>query len=73
MGGGIAEIAGNDTIMLSMLSSTDLSSGPTSIQLERQGYNDYRYLMWMPVAELASAIRTFDADNTVQLEHIYDY
>lgn len=71
-GGEIKEIAGNDDIMLSVLSNIP-QTDHTGIELPRQGYDDYRYLYWMPVHALAGTIRKFDASKAVRLEHIYDY
>jgi hypothetical protein len=71
-GGEIIEIAGNDEIMLSVLSDAQ-NPDLMGIELERQGYDDYRYLYWLPLKKLASSIRKFDENPEVRLEHIYDY
>lgn len=72
LGGEIVEIAGNDDIMMSLISKTQ-QSDLKGIALYRQGYNDFRYLYWVPLKDLATLIRKFDADQDIQLEHIYDY
>jgi hypothetical protein len=71
-GGEIKEIAGNNEIMMSVLSDAQ-QPDLMGIELKRQGYDDYRYLHWLPLKELADRIRKFDESAEVRLEHIYDY
>jgi hypothetical protein len=71
-GGEIKEIAGNNDIMLSALSE-ERQPSLNGIQIRRQGYDDFRYLYWVPLTQLGSKIREFEASKTIRLEHIYDY
>lgn len=72
IGGEIEEIAGNDDIMLSVL-STKFQPQLNAIEIKRQGYGDSRYLFWIPLKELATTIRNIDQNDLAALEHIYDY
>ena len=71
----IAEIAGNDDILLSYLGETapDLPSDAIMIsRTSRPGFNDYRYLISTKVSALASTLRALHRQRG-GLEHIYDY
>ena len=70
-GGQIVEIAGNDRVMISIISKLGQPNSLTV--LSRQGYDDYRSLFDVSLSELAQRIITLDEDNETQLEHIYDY
>ncbi|MCG6903282.1 MAG: hypothetical protein LJE68_11435 [Rhodobacter sp.] len=64
------EIAGNDDIMLTAISSHDYPGALFSF--DRQGYGDRRHLIALKVTELADWLRQA-ADSGLQLEHIHDY
>lgn len=65
------EIAGNDDIMLTVLSDApDFDRAIAS--LPRQGYGDYRHLVMLKVTELGARLRAYAAAG-VQVEHIHDY
>lgn len=65
------EIAGNDEIMLTVLSSD--SAHPDAIYSRaRQGSDDYRHLLLIPVSRIAETLRNFD-ESEIRLEHIHDY
>lgn len=71
----IAEIAGNDDILLSYLGETapELPSGATLIsRTSRPGFDDQRYLITTKVGALASTLRALHRQRG-GLEHIYDY
>jgi hypothetical protein len=70
-GGTFVEIAGNDTIMF-----TAVSSDPTARRavqsVPRQGYGDWRHLIVLPVGDLAGVLRQLPEDG-LKLEHVHDY
>ena len=70
-GANFVEIAGNDDILFTV-TSQDPQIDEALYSFERQGYNDTRGLILLPVAELAQALRMMDARN-LTLEHIHDY
>lgn len=65
------EIAGNDDIMLTVLSDNDTMDNAQST-MRRQGYNDFRHLIGVKVTDLADLLRTY-AQAGVTVEHIHDY
>ncbi|MEX0338729.1 MAG: hypothetical protein AB3N11_06780 [Arenibacterium sp.] len=65
------EIAGNDDIMLTAISTQPALTGAL-MSLPRQGYDDYRHLLLVKVARLGDLLRAMDAEN-LRLEHIHDY
>ena len=65
------EIAGNDDIMLTVLGRN--ATHPDAIYSRaRQGADDYRPLIVMPVSRLAETLRGLEASDTI-VEHIHDY
>jgi len=65
------EIAGNDQIMLTILSPN--ATHPDAIYSRaRQGADDYRHLVLLPVTSLAETLRRLDV-SAAKLEHIHDY
>ncbi|MFA3917308.1 hypothetical protein [Ruegeria hyattellae] len=65
------EIAGNDDILLTAISSqTEHSDALYSFA--RQGYGDYRHLIVVKVTDLAERLRQLNSDG-LELEHIHDY
>ena len=70
-GGEFVEIAGNDDILF-----TVISSAPTLdwalYSFARQGYGDTRHLILLPVADLGETLRGLDGQR-LTLEHIHDY
>ncbi len=70
-GGSIVEIAGNDDILVSVLSSNKQSRA-AFVTFPRQGYSDYRHLVNLQVNRLSDYIRA-SAESEEQLEHIFDY
>lgn len=65
------EIAGNDQIMLTVLSTA--AERPDAIaSMKRQGFDDHRHLILVPVSQLAAALRKLDG-SAQMLEHIHDY
>ncbi|NNE79864.1 MAG: hypothetical protein HKN18_06275 [Silicimonas sp.] len=68
-GADIAEIAGNDDILITTTGPNPDVEGPLYSFL-RQGYGDWRHLRVLPVADLASQLRQL---NGAQLEHVHDY
>lgn len=68
-GGDFVEIAGNDDIMFTALS--DQPTHPEAIfSFARQGYEDHRHLIVVPVISLAERLRNL---GELRLEHIHDY
>ena len=68
-GGDFVEIAGNDDIMFTALS--DQPTHPEAIfSFARQGYEDHRHLIVVPVVSLADRLRNL---GELRLEHIHDY
>ncbi len=70
-GANFRDIAGNDQIMFTALSSEGQIDGALA-SLPRQGYNDTRHLFLVPVTDLADILRGLDARG-LRLEHIHDY
>lgn len=70
-GGDFVEIAGNDDILLSVISQSSTLDGAL-YSFSRQGYGDTRHLMLMPVADLAAFLRGIETDGH-RVEHIHDY
>jgi len=67
----IVEMAGNDDIMLTVIS--DNPTLPDALfSFPRQGYGDYRHLLLVRVADLMNTLRGF-ADGPVTVEHVHDY
>jgi len=65
------EIAGNDDILLTAISSVPDAQGAL-FTFPRQGYDDYRHLVMVKVPELADRLRAF-MNGPLTLEHIHDY
>jgi len=65
------EIAGNDEIMLTVL-SRDAEHPGAIYSRARQGADDYRHLIVIPVSRLAKTLRGLDASDA-RVEHIHDY
>ncbi len=65
------EIAGNDDIMFTAI-SPNLVAQDAFLSFPRQGYDDYRHLIMVPVQSLAERLRGLDAVG-LRLEHIHDY
>lgn len=65
------EIAGNDQIMLTIL-SPDATHPGAIYSRARQGGGDFRHLLLVPVTSLAEALRGLNT-GAAQLEHIHDY
>lgn len=75
-GGTVVEIAGNDTIMVTITGNSApgaLDLGRELAALPRQGYDDTRWLLEVPVPRLAELITALKADDAARLEHIFDY
>lgn len=70
-GGNFVEIAGNDDILFTVTSEVPRLNVALH-SFARQGYNDTRHLILLPVSELAEALRGLDHQNLI-LEHIHDY
>lgn len=65
------EIAGNDEIMLTILSQE--ATHPEAIYSRaRQGVDDYRHLIVIPVSHLAETLREL-VESDEKVEHIHDY
>jgi hypothetical protein len=74
-GGRIAEIAGNDEIMLTITGRNRpeiLRDLPVLASLERQGYDDLRWLVNVQLSDLSTVIRALEGTDAT-LEHIFDY
>lgn len=69
-GVGFLEIAGNDRIMLSVIGPEPVPGAVLS--LARQGADDRRHLVLVPVTELTDRVAEL-ADGPHRLEHVYDY
>ena len=65
------EIAGNDDIMLTAISSGPAPEGSLA-SFKRQGYGDTRHLVMVKVADLAETLRPL-SNGPIRLEHVYDY
>lgn len=73
--GRILEIAGNDDIMLTITGETRpdiLLDIPVLASLDRQGYDDMRWLVDVQVKDLSNLIRILEGSDAT-LEHIFDY
>lgn len=74
-GGRISEIAGNDEIMVT-ITGVDrpdfLADLPVLASLERQGYDDLRWLVNVQLDDLHTVIRALEGTDAT-LEHIFDY
>ena len=70
-GGDFVEIAGNDDILFTVTSEVS-NLDEALYSFGRQGYNDTRNLILLPVPELAVALRGLD-ERGLTLEHIHDY
>jgi len=68
-GADIVEIAGNDQILFSALSDAPKVEDAL-YSFRRQGYDDYRHLIVVPVRDLADRLRSLDG---LRLEHVHDY
>jgi len=68
-GGDFIEIAGNNEILFTALSS-EPNLQDALYSFPRQGYGDFRHLVVVPVRELADRLRTL---NGLRLEHVHDY
>ena len=65
------EIAGNDDIMLTLLSDAPTHPGAL-YSAERQGFGDYRHLVLTKVGNLSPLLRDVKG-GSARLEHIHDY
>ena len=65
------EIAGNDDILLTVLSEGAGLEGSV-VSVRRQGFEDYRHLVLTKVPDLADLLRGLEAKG-LTLEHIHDY
>ncbi len=70
-GADFVEIAGNDDILLTAVSATP-EAADALFTFSRQGYGDYRHLVFLKVADLADRLREF-SEGPFSLEHIHDY
>jgi hypothetical protein len=70
-GGDLAEIAGNDDILLTAISPGG-DELPALYRFPRQGYGDERLLIEVKVTDLSATLRMLAAGQ-VRLEHIHDY
>ena len=70
-GGDFVEIAGNDDILFTVTSEVS-NLDEALYSFGRQGYDDTRNLILLPVPELAVALRGLD-ERGLTLEHIHDY
>ena len=70
-GATIIEVAGNDDILYTALSSEPWASGEL-IQFQRQGFGDYRHLFLVPVTQLTATLKGLKARG-LTLEHVHDY
>jgi hypothetical protein len=68
-GGAFAEIAGNDDILFTVITSDEDFPGAIH-SFARQGNPGFRHLVLVPVAQLAEVLRGLPASA---LEHIHDY
>lgn len=67
----VVEIAGNDDIMLTVLSEDARLEGAQA-SMARQGNGDYRHLVDVKVTDLAERLRSFERDG-LRVEHVHDY
>lgn len=67
----IVEVAGNDDILFTAL-STRASEPGTLLSRTRQGYGDTRHLISLKVPDLAERLRQLESQG-LTLEHIHDY
>ena len=70
-GGSIVEIAGNDDILFTVTSANPTAPGAI-FSFERQGYGDYRHLVFVKLSDLSENLNNLAA-NGLTLEHIHDY
>lgn len=70
-GGNFVEIAGNDDILLTVLSEERTVKGALH-SFPRQGYGDVRHLIAVKVEDLAETLRELELRN-LRLEHVHDY
>jgi len=70
-GGKIVEVAGNDDILFTATSNNPTAPGAI-FSFERQGYGDYRHLIFVKLPDLAESLNNLAA-NGLSLEHIHDY
>lgn len=70
-GADFIEIAGNDDIMLTVISDRADRNGAL-FSFARQGYGDWRHLMLVKVRDLGAVLQGI-AENGAGLEHIHDY
>ncbi len=70
-GADLVEIAGNDDILLTVLSSDPIRDGALA-SMARQGTGDFRHLLLIPVARLGDTLRGLAA-SADRLEHVHDY
>lgn len=70
-GAEIVEIAGNDDILMTVISDAQRLDGAL-FSFPRQGYGDSRHLLLVPVTDLAQTLRDLPARG-LTLEHIHDY
>lgn len=70
-GGEVVEIAGNDDLLMTVLSDAPDHAG-AAFSFRRQGHGDWRHLVEVKVADLAPALRALAA-GPARLEHIHDY
>jgi hypothetical protein len=68
-GADFVEIAGNDEILITAISNTSMQTDAIHAS-RRQGYDDYRHLILLPVSGLADRLRNL---NGLKLEHVHDY
>ena len=68
-GGNMVEIAGNDEILFTAISDQETLE-EAFYSFPRQGYDDWRHLVIVPVPELLNRIRNLDG---ARLEHVHDY
>jgi hypothetical protein len=64
------EIAGNDDIMVTVLTAAPAEAALYTVG--RQGFGDSRQLLDLKVADLARVIRELEG-GPVRLEHVHDY
>lgn len=70
-GADMVEVAGNDDILLTVLSDNPDWPGALA-SMARQGQDDYRHLLLIPVRELAVTLRALTGGSD-RLEHVHDY
>jgi hypothetical protein len=77
-GGSIVEIAGNDDVMVTMITPEDVpfSLLPQGVSLiksvARDGFGSQRTLLDVRMLELALLLKEF-SNGDVRVEHVYDY